>query len=49
MKPQWTIPIALLLLATTLTVVLIGREDLCEVRLRSGHTEVVVLMAYASR
>lgn len=49
MKPRWTIPVALLLMITTLAVVLVCRKDLCEVRFRSDHTEVIVLMAYESR
>ena len=34
--------------AIAILVVLVTREDLCEVRLRTGHAELAVFTAYES-
>lgn len=47
MKQQKTILIALIVICiTAIMAVLVTRKDLCEVRLRTGQTEVAVFTAY---
>ncbi|WP_131817519.1 type I toxin-antitoxin system Hok family toxin [Photorhabdus namnaonensis] len=47
MKQQKTaIFIAIVICIAALAAVLITRKDLCEVRIRSGQTEVAVFMDY---
>ncbi|ELE9727903.1 type I toxin-antitoxin system Hok family toxin [Enterobacter kobei] len=47
MKQQKAILIALIVICiTAIMVVLVTRKDLCEVRLRTGQTEVTVFTAY---
>ncbi|WP_448512388.1 Hok/Gef family protein [Photorhabdus laumondii] len=49
MKQQKAIFIAIVICATALAAVLITRKDLCEVRIRSGQTEVAVFMDYETK
>ena len=47
MKQQKAILIALIVICiTAIMAVLVSRKDLCEVRFRTGHTEVAVFTAY---
>ncbi|MGZ0750437.1 Hok/Gef family protein [Kluyvera sichuanensis] len=49
MKQPKAMVIALIVICiTTILVVLVTREDLCEVRLRTGHAELAVFTAYES-
>lgn len=49
MKQQKAMVIALIVICiTAILVVLVTREDLCEVRLRTGHAELAVFTAYES-
>ncbi|HEB4871970.1 TPA: type I toxin-antitoxin system Hok family toxin [Kluyvera ascorbata F0526] len=49
MKQPKAMVIALIVICiTAILVVLITREDLCEVRLRTGHAELAVFTAYES-
>lgn len=49
MKRQKAMVIALIVICITfILVVLVTREDLCEVRLRTGHAELAVFTAYES-
>ena len=49
MSQQKAIIIATVICITIVVVVLISRKDLCEVRIRSGQTEVAVFTAYESK
>ncbi|WP_445374883.1 Hok/Gef family protein [Photorhabdus tasmaniensis] len=49
MKQQKAIFIAIVICIAALAVVLVTRKDLCEVRIRSGQTEVAVFMDYEPR
>lgn len=50
MKQQKTaIFIAIVICIAALAAVLITRKDLCEVRIRSGQTEVAVFMDYETK
>ncbi|MER2373044.1 MULTISPECIES: Hok/Gef family protein [Enterobacterales] len=40
---------AIVICATALAAVLIMRKDLCEIRIRSGKTEVAVFMDYETK
>lgn len=46
MKQYKAILIATLVLGAVIAVILVTRKDLCEVRIRTGHTEVAVVMGY---
>lgn len=46
MKQQMAILIATIVIAAATAVILVTRKDLCEVRIRTGHTEVAVFMDY---
>lgn len=47
MKQQKAMIIALIVICiTAVMTVLVTRKDLCEVRIRTGHTEVAVFTAY---
>lgn len=46
MKQQTAILIATLVIGAALAAILVMRKDLCEVRIRTGHTEVAVFMDY---
>ncbi|HDG1669151.1 MULTISPECIES: Hok/Gef family protein [Kluyvera] len=49
MKQPKAMVIALIVICiTAILVVLVTREDLCEVRLRTGHAELAVFTAYES-
>lgn len=49
MKQQKAIIIALIVICiTVIMAVLVTREDLCEVRFRTGQAEVAVFTAYES-
>ena len=49
MKQQKAILIALIVICLTdIVTVLVTRKDLCEVRIRTGQTEVTVFTAYES-
>ncbi|WP_368300532.1 Hok/Gef family protein [Kluyvera sichuanensis] len=49
MKQPKAMVIALIVICITfILVVLVTREDLCEVRLRTGHAELAVFTAYES-
>jgi len=49
MKRNKAIVIALIVLCITVVMsALVTRKDLCEVHIRSGHTEVAVFTAYES-
>ncbi|EAV6570112.1 hypothetical protein CF422_15895 [Salmonella enterica] len=49
MKQQKAILIALIVICITVVMaVLVTRKDLCEVRIRTGQTEVAVFTAYES-
>ncbi|EOC9629701.1 Hok/Gef family protein [Enterobacter ludwigii] len=49
MKQQKAILIALIVICITVVMaVLVTRKDLCEVRIRTGKTEVAVFTAYES-
>ncbi|OSK25434.1 hypothetical protein EAMG_05362 [Escherichia coli M056] len=49
MKQQKAMLIALIVICITVIVTeLVTRKDLCEVRIRTGHTEVAVFTAYES-
>lgn len=49
MKQQKAMLIALIVICiTAIMAVLVTRKDLCEVRIRTGQTEVAVFTAYAS-
>ena len=49
MKQEKAMVIALSVICITFVlVVLITREDLCEVRIRTGHAELAVFTAYES-
>ncbi|QUG76040.1 Hok/Gef family protein [Erwinia sp. E602] len=49
MRQHAAIPIAILIIIIITVVVVLNRKDLCELRIRSGQTEVVaVFMAYES-
>ncbi|EEX8417311.1 type I toxin-antitoxin system Hok family toxin [Escherichia coli] len=49
MKQQKAMLIALIVICITVVVtVLVARKDLCEVRIRTGQTEVAVFTAYES-
>lgn len=49
MKQQAAILIATIVIGAALAVLLVTRKDLCEVRIRTGHTEVAVFMDYESK
>ncbi|NHB90552.1 hypothetical protein C5471_23960 [Photorhabdus tasmaniensis] len=50
MKQQKAVLIAIIVICiAALAVVLVTRKDLCEVRIRSGQTEVAVFMDYETR
>lgn len=49
MKQQTAILIATLVIGAALAAILVMRKDLCEVRIRTGHTEVAVFMDYESK
>lgn len=49
MKQQTAILIATLVIGAALAAMLVMRKDLCEVRIRTGHTEVAVFMDYESK
>ncbi|WP_166310349.1 Hok/Gef family protein [Photorhabdus cinerea] len=49
MKQQKAIFIAIVICVAALAAVLITRKDLCEVRIRSGQTEVAVFMDYETK
>ncbi|NHB98665.1 hypothetical protein C5470_20965 [Photorhabdus stackebrandtii] len=49
MKQQKAIFIAIVICITALAAVLVTRKDLCEVRIRSGQTEVAVFMDYETK
>ncbi|QXF34268.1 hypothetical protein CE143_14755 [Photorhabdus luminescens] len=49
MKQQKAIFIAIVICIAALAAVLITRKDLCEVRIRSGQTEVAVFMDYETK
>lgn len=49
MKQQTAILIAALVIGAALAAILVMRKDLCEVRIRTGHTEVAVFMDYESK
>lgn len=49
MKQQTAILIATIVITTAVAVILVTREDLCEVRIRTGQTEVAVFMDYEPR
>lgn len=49
MNQQKAIIIAAVICIAVIAVVLVSRKDLCEVRIRSGQTEVAVFTAYESR
>ncbi|EOS94727.1 type I toxin-antitoxin system Hok family toxin [Erwinia tracheiphila] len=46
MKQQTAILIATIVIAAAVAVILVTRKDLCEVRIRTGHTEVAAFMDY---
>lgn len=46
MKQQMAILIATIVIAAAVAVILVTRKDLCEVRIRTDHTEVAVFMDY---
>lgn len=46
MKQQTAILIATIVIVAALSVLLVTRKDLCEVRIRTGHMEVAVFMDY---
>lgn len=46
MKQQTAILIATIVIGAALAAILVMRKDLCEVRIRTGHTEVAVFMDY---
>ncbi|EBB7877456.1 type I toxin-antitoxin system Hok family toxin [Salmonella enterica] len=48
MKQQMAILIATIVIAAAVAVILVTRKDLCEVRIRTGYTEVAVFMDYES-
>ncbi|EAO8631486.1 type I toxin-antitoxin system Hok family toxin [Salmonella enterica] len=49
MKQQKAVLIALIVICITVVMaVLVTRKDLCEVRIRTGQTEVAVFTAYES-
>ncbi|WP_333499359.1 Hok/Gef family protein [Kluyvera sp. CHPC 1.2972] len=49
MKQQKAMVVALIVICITfILVVLVTREALCEVRLRTGHAELAVFTAYES-
>ncbi|WP_024247180.1 Hok/Gef family protein [Escherichia coli] len=49
MKQQKAMLIALIVICLTVIVTtLVTRKDLCEVRIRTGQTEVAVFVAYES-
>ncbi len=47
-QPKATVIALIVICITAILVVLITREDLCEVRLRTGHAELAVFTAYES-
>ncbi|AWK42593.1 hypothetical protein A4R40_14375 [Photorhabdus laumondii subsp. laumondii] len=49
MKQQKAIFIAIVICIAALAAVLVTRKDLCEVRIRSGQTEVAVFMDYETK
>ncbi|NHB90257.1 hypothetical protein C5471_22190 [Photorhabdus tasmaniensis] len=50
MKQQKAVLIAIIVICiAALAAVLVTRKDLCEVRIRSGQTEVAVFMEYEPR
>ncbi|WP_445497866.1 Hok/Gef family protein [Photorhabdus sp. SF281] len=50
MKQQKVVLIAIIVICVAaLAAVLVMRKDLCEVRIRSGQTEVAVFMDYETR
>ncbi|WP_445497650.1 type I toxin-antitoxin system Hok family toxin [Photorhabdus sp. SF281] len=49
MKQQKAIFIAIVICIAALAAGLVTRKDLCEVRIRSGQTEVAVFMDYETR
>lgn len=49
MKQQTAILIATIVIGAALAAILVMRKDLCEVRIRTGHTEVAVFMDYESK
>lgn len=49
MKQQTAILIATLVIGAALAAILVMRKDLCEVRIRTGHTEIAVFMDYESK
>lgn len=49
MKQQRVITVTALIIIAAIAVVLVSRKDLCEVRIRTDHTEVAVFMAYESK
>ncbi len=50
MKQQKAVLIAIIVICVAaLAAVLVTRKDLCEVRIRSGQTEVAVFMDYEPR
>ncbi|EGZ1745618.1 type I toxin-antitoxin system Hok family toxin [Escherichia coli] len=46
MKQQKAMLIALVICLTVIVTALVTRKDLCEVRIRTGQTEVAVFTAY---
>lgn len=46
MKQQTAILLATIVVGAALAAILVMRKDLCEVRIRTGHTEVAVFMDY---
>lgn len=49
MKQRTAVLIATIVLAATVAVILATRKDLCEVRIRTDHTEVAAFMDYKSK
>ncbi|WP_380181956.1 Hok/Gef family protein [Kalamiella sp. sgz302252] len=49
MKQRTAILIAAIVIVAAAAVILITRKDLCEVRIRTGHTEIAVYMDYEPR
>jgi len=49
MKQRTAIMIAIIVIVAAAAVLLVTRKDLCEVRLRTGDTEIAVFMDYEPR
>ncbi|MEI2266354.1 Hok/Gef family protein [Erwinia sp. CGal63] len=49
MKQRTAILIAIIVIVAATAVLLVTRKDLCEVRLRTGDTEIAVFMDYEPR